>query len=47
MQSLAVKCKWLKENVGILYEIKDLPEKTTLIIYDRIFSDEIKQYTLS
>jgi len=42
IENLSKSCQWLKENMGIEYRLKDLPDSSPKIVYDPVFSDEIK-----
>ena len=42
IENLSESCQWLKESMGIEYRLKDLPDSSPTIVYDHVFSDEIK-----
>lgn len=42
MEKLSENCQWLKDNIGIEYTLKGIPSETPRIIYDHVFSQEIK-----
>lgn len=42
MEELSENCQWLKDNMGIEYTLKNMPNEAPRIIYDYVFSEEIK-----
>jgi len=42
IEKLSKSCRWLNENMGIEYTVNDIPDETPRIIYDHVFSNEIK-----
>lgn len=40
--NLSNSCQWLRDNVGIDYKVKDLPDSAPHMVYDDTFSEEVK-----
>lgn len=42
IEKLSKSCQWLKDNMGIEYTLKEIPDESPRITYDDVFSEEIK-----
>ena len=42
LKELSESCQWLKDNLEIEYTLKEVPDKPPRIVYDHVFSEELK-----
>jgi hypothetical protein len=42
LKTLSKSCQWLNDNLEIEYTCKEIPDKPPRIVYDHVFSEEIK-----
>ena len=42
LKALSESCQWLTDNLEIKYTLKEIPDKPPRIVYDHVFSEELK-----
>jgi hypothetical protein len=42
LKALSENCQWLQDNLEIEYTLKEIPDKPPRIVYDHVFSEELK-----